>query len=449
LAEKFGMRRMLKAKVVLPTPEFFPDPYCGKVDDVRALLDRVCHYMGADPARLDLEFYDDHQNPHATGCYHRGEREVIFVARSLPLDPQSLIATLAHEVAHSLLLGCNRVTGEEEDHEWLTDLLPLFLGMGLFAANDVVRDEYEIIDPRSNSWRIARRGYLPARMHGYGMALFARARGEYLPAWAGHLRPDVRVALQQGLKFLEKTGDTLFPPERRDAFATKSEARLIEDLTGASDSARLAALWDLVDADLPTSGLFRAVAECAKHQDPVLRAAAARVLASARTSSEQALELLKELLADLDGEVRAAAAMSLGLFAVREEAVVRELAGLVSDEVSVALAATWSLGQYGPCASSAIPELMKALRHGLIASDSDLPEAILAALIAIVKDPRPLLDEHFSQVDEVLYQVVLVALENAQEEPSQITGPSMCRPTQYGLRPPKGPITIESQNIPM
>lgn len=47
-------------------------------------------------------------------------------------EPEHMIATLAHEIAHIKLLGENRM---EENDEIMTDLKTLFFGLGVFNAN--------------------------------------------------------------------------------------------------------------------------------------------------------------------------------------------------------------------------------------------------------------------------------------------------------------------------
>ena len=41
LSREFGMERLTSLPVILPTPEFFPDPYHGKPEDVVPLFGRV------------------------------------------------------------------------------------------------------------------------------------------------------------------------------------------------------------------------------------------------------------------------------------------------------------------------------------------------------------------------------------------------------------------------
>ena len=121
-------------------------------------------------------------------------------------DPLALVATMAHELAHVHLLGHGRISAEEDDHEPLTDLLTVFLGLGVFTANSVIREKYRD-DGVISSWSIRRRGYLTMPKFGYSLARFASLRGEEEPEWAGHLRPDVRAAFDQARRFLAKRAE--------------------------------------------------------------------------------------------------------------------------------------------------------------------------------------------------------------------------------------------------
>jgi hypothetical protein len=61
LVTQFGLERLRKTAVVLPRPEYFPDPYHGSDEDVRRILDRVCGYMDIDPATVELSLYEDEE----------------------------------------------------------------------------------------------------------------------------------------------------------------------------------------------------------------------------------------------------------------------------------------------------------------------------------------------------------------------------------------------------
>lgn len=213
LEAEFGPDRPGRAAVVLPRPEFFPDPYHATWDDLGTLLRRVCGYMGVDPAGVDLDVHDD-RGPTAgylhfdgrwegaAGLYSAdGGRFRVSVDAAGLADPLATIATLAHELGHVHLLGHGRVSPDAPDHEPLTDLLTVYFGMGVITANAVVR-ESSWRDGQYSGWSIGRQGYLTMPVYGYALARFARARNEIAPPWVRELRPDVRAAFNQAVRFL-------------------------------------------------------------------------------------------------------------------------------------------------------------------------------------------------------------------------------------------------------
>jgi hypothetical protein len=54
LADQFGLQVLRESAVILPTEDYFPDPYNGTKECVQAVLDRVCQYMHVDPEKLEL-----------------------------------------------------------------------------------------------------------------------------------------------------------------------------------------------------------------------------------------------------------------------------------------------------------------------------------------------------------------------------------------------------------
>lgn len=216
LTGQFGAQAPKDAPVILPTPEFFPDPCHGKPEDIPPLFGRVCGYLGLDPNRFELALYSEARRPSlvdedgrplggTVGLYEGGDRPIVWVEYSQLADPPALVATLIHEACHDLLLGTGRLRGDEPDHEFVTDLLTVYRGLGVITANSTIREAYWR-GGGWEGWRIGRQGYLSQPMYGYALALFARARGEARPAWLKHLRPDVRVPCAQGIRFLAETG---------------------------------------------------------------------------------------------------------------------------------------------------------------------------------------------------------------------------------------------------
>jgi hypothetical protein len=209
LEEQFGTERLRKGRVILPRSEFFPDPFCGTEDDARRMLDRVCGYMDLDPTSVDLSLYVDDQpafegqwRQGTAGLYQRerGRFRIGIEVGNLD-DPLALVSTIAHELGHVHLLGHRRITAAAEDHEPLTDLLTVFLGLGVFSANSVIHELYWD-EGHYSGWRMGRRGYLGMPQYGYALARFARSRGEDGSAWSKELRLDVRAAFRQAMHFL-------------------------------------------------------------------------------------------------------------------------------------------------------------------------------------------------------------------------------------------------------
>ncbi len=222
LIEEFGDDTLRKAVIVLPTDEFFPDPFSEDEEDVRSLVDRVCGYMGVEPERVELDFFTDesrglqralpsYESSHggALGCYRkRRGNHVVSLESSQTADPMNLIATIAHELGHVRLLGEGRLHSGYEDHEPLTDLLTVFLGMGVFTGNAVFSFR-QWADNLSQGWQTERRGYMTEEMFGYALASFAWVRGESKPEWSKYLKGNVRSYFKSGHKYLEKTEDTM------------------------------------------------------------------------------------------------------------------------------------------------------------------------------------------------------------------------------------------------
>jgi hypothetical protein len=215
LRKEFGAGP-LRAEVVLPTPEFFPGEYTGTQADVRAVVERVCGYAGVDPDLVELEFYgEDEENAMvrelgltsegrgAAGHYRvENGRTIIAIDQTLAHHPTQLVATIAHELGHVRLLGEERVDPDRRDHEPLTDLLTVYLGLGVFTANAAFEFHQD-----SRQQRTRRIGYLPEPMFGYGLACVAWLRHEPRPAWDTYLDTNPRVIMRKGLRYLEQTAE--------------------------------------------------------------------------------------------------------------------------------------------------------------------------------------------------------------------------------------------------
>lgn len=223
LSKVLGLDRMLRSQVIVPTDEFFPDPYDGSETSLHAIFARVCRYMKVDRTKLTLEIFPDQTTelreivPYFTGhsndaagvyAHHDGDKMVVGVKSSQMKDPLAVVATLAHELCHVILLGGELMSRDEPDMEPMTDLATVFLGMGIFTANCAARFEQHQ-DERRIGWSAKRLGYLPEPVFGYALAKFAHLRGERKPNWGKHLTTNVEADFRKGMKWLESSDSNL------------------------------------------------------------------------------------------------------------------------------------------------------------------------------------------------------------------------------------------------
>jgi hypothetical protein len=226
LEKLLGRRRMLEVKVVEPTAEDFPDPYNKTPEAVENLFSRVCEYMRVDRGTVKLEIFSDeteelrHMLPswsdkggkRPAGLYiHAHERDegtdktdgrmIVGIRSTMLKDPMSLVATVAHELGHVILLGGGLMSGDVDDHEPMTDLMTVFLGLGIFTANSAAQFK-QFQSDRKIGWSTQRLGYLPERVFGYALAKFAIERNDRAE-WAKHLTPNVRSDFKNSKRWLE------------------------------------------------------------------------------------------------------------------------------------------------------------------------------------------------------------------------------------------------------
>ncbi len=224
LIEQFGQTTVKSAEIVTPTKEFFPDPYDGSPASLERLFERICRFMRIDRTRLVLGVYEgtrsaakpiralfsDGYTSGTRGVFlGRNEDGVLVLAidKAQLRDPASLVAVMAHELAHVHLLADGRLTGEEQDHEKLADLLTVFLGMGVFTATAAFQFRQWKGEDRHEYWGVRRLGYLSEEEFGYALALVAWLRSERKARWANYLPTGAYTFFTQGVRFLRR-----FPP---------------------------------------------------------------------------------------------------------------------------------------------------------------------------------------------------------------------------------------------
>lgn len=222
LAEQFGLDVFTRRAVILPAEDFFPDEYNASDESVRALLDRVCIYMDADPQRVELELFTDRADfslvndrgqymPGEAGLYDEGSHKTtIHLEASQLAEPMTLVGTMAHEIAHLRLLGEQRISADAFDNELLTDLTVVFHGLGIFLAN--VPRAWESDFTTWPGTDVRKPEYMTQPMFGYALAHAAWFRNERTPKWSRYLSMGARACFKQGLRYLWETGNSNFQP---------------------------------------------------------------------------------------------------------------------------------------------------------------------------------------------------------------------------------------------
>jgi hypothetical protein len=214
LTDEFSSELMIDSPTVLPTNEFFPDPYDASDEAVRALTDRVCDYMRVSRHLVDIEFYSESNRPDfvnehgqaiggTAGLYDEGARYTIHLERAQRAEPMILVGTIGHELAHARLLGENRMSYDAFDNELVTDLTVVFHGLGIFLANAPRHWESDAtVWPGTDKYKPE---YMTAGMFGYALALRSWLREEPIPPpWRKFLKRSIRAEFDAAARFLTR-----------------------------------------------------------------------------------------------------------------------------------------------------------------------------------------------------------------------------------------------------
>lgn len=213
LLDLFGKEHVLSRKILLPIQSHFPARFDYSENYAREALKIVAGQMEVPFEKIKLDFIEEELRRITDGTpggMYWGEgqdgRFEISLARTLLDEPEKMIATLAHEIAHIKLLGENRIT---DNDELLTELTTIFFGMGVFNANAAFETFY---DERYLGWSQA--GYLSQLEWGYALSLFAYLRKEEQPEWYEHLCANLKGDFRQGMNFIRNNEAKIFAGRR-------------------------------------------------------------------------------------------------------------------------------------------------------------------------------------------------------------------------------------------
>ena len=205
----FGKDSTQKREVLIPNSVHFPIRYDGSEASALETLKVIANQMETPIEKITLDFYDDNIREITEGSpggLYWGQNEEgnfeISLCRKFLDEPENMVATMAHEVAHIKLLGENRL---EENDEPLTDMTTIFFGLGIFNANAAFET---FRDSHYHGWSTS--GYLTQMEWGYALSLFAYVREEDKPNWANYLCANVKGDFLQAQNFILNNEDKIF-----------------------------------------------------------------------------------------------------------------------------------------------------------------------------------------------------------------------------------------------
>jgi hypothetical protein len=222
LEQEFPDPSIADRKIFTPTPKDFPVKFDHSEKSARHTLKIISEGMQIEYKEVQLNFYDNGlkeidmggsvlffestaDSKEAAGIYHskndNGKYE-ISLDRNILGKPDTMIATIAHELAHVKLLGQK---GMEDNDELLTDLATVFFGFGVFNANTSFQ-----FYQASDRWGYSKLGYLNQDEWAYALALLAFLRGEVNPDWVKYLNATTKKDFEKCSKYISQNEDSIF-----------------------------------------------------------------------------------------------------------------------------------------------------------------------------------------------------------------------------------------------
>jgi hypothetical protein len=406
LANHFGLDRIARTRMHEPTKQFFAHSTSRGISP-RSLLEQISHSMQLDPRQISLTFDPDRDLPSSASRVElRGGDVQLRVAESRWQDLPSLVASIARELARFRLQRDGLLDGTTSDEEHLVDLSTVIFGYGIFSANAVIQETNEQAGSWYHWW-MGRNGHLTARDFGYALALFAWIRHEERPTWLSYLRLDARSSLRKGIRYLQRTEDSLLTRSGKSTYGNRSTSMLLSELHDGTDGARIAALWEMRQQPDSMGNLIPAATALLRHTNPLVRAEAAWTLG---TFGEAAKPVTKDLLMRLQddvAEVRGNALWALRQIKTDPVVVVSRVAAMLRDRHPLVVRqAVLCLQEYGQEAEAFVALLLRVLATALVQCDLDLSEEALLAITNATESYGAAISQYFAQDEELLRQVL-------------------------------------------
>ena len=196
LIAKRGSRAFLTAPLLEPTNRFFPDAWEPSARGVQVLARRLLTYAGLGELDAEVSTFSQpdeirelnqfggaqswgHEGAAAWFAGIAGRRCLFGVAVERMSEPETVVATMCHEVAHAYRRFHRLAVEDRDTEERLTDVTTIYLGFGLLTTNGsyVYRASGGLAGDRAiTRWSHSHAGYLSPEAMSFLLAAQARAR---------------------------------------------------------------------------------------------------------------------------------------------------------------------------------------------------------------------------------------------------------------------------------
>ncbi|WP_044213064.1 hypothetical protein [Flammeovirga sp. OC4] len=206
---------IIEQPMILPTNRFFNIKFEATQECAKELFENICMYFQVNPYHISIEFYDnrttvlDHtvsiqndEDGHVGLFSMDGESNMILIERGLLNNPQALIATIAHELCHYIIMEEKGYYFEEYENELRTDLTAIAYGFGLFLGNTKFNFN-QWSSGGMQGWSSSSQGYLPQKVIAYAMAEICMRKRDLEPEVLQYANKSFKKDLQKSLKYLK------------------------------------------------------------------------------------------------------------------------------------------------------------------------------------------------------------------------------------------------------
>lgn len=224
LLARLGEDRLKRAPLVTTTEAFFPlsaatgharaQHIFACVRDLAGMTDWPCDLQpqaprpGTHVSQLGMVQIDSGHSPAGTFSRQGNAALVTYDPASIG-EPVKLVATLVHELAHYLLHAQPDLPpGQELMEEFATDLTTVYLGFGLFGANQAFNFS-QFQNVRTHGWQTLSLGYLRERDWAFALAVYCALRGDDIATLKPLLKPYLYKDTQHAARYLRKYPDVL------------------------------------------------------------------------------------------------------------------------------------------------------------------------------------------------------------------------------------------------